>query len=117
MQPNKVEQSLLAEITDVPYPPELDGMYVLFTYEVQADADGRFAAFCDKLGLATCSDTPAESAYRLWRVIDAVLSAANRRGELIGFFKDRGIVPKSLNIPELDRFYTFFQVVPDRKET
>ena len=67
-----------------------EGRYILLTHRI-AEEDGRFSAFCDELGLATCADSFLEAQKRLEAAVTMVLKEAAKRGEFHTLLSDRNI--------------------------
>jgi len=72
-------------------PEELDGKYILLSARAVREKDGRCSAFCDELGIATCSDSTEGALGRLQNTITLILTKATERGDILALLKNRSV--------------------------
>ena len=75
----------------MPSPEELEGKYILLSARATPEKDGRFSAFCDELGLATCAESKEAAMDRLEDITMLVLNTATERGEILALLEGRAI--------------------------
>ena len=75
----------------MPSPEELEGKYILLSARATPEKDGRFSAFCDELGLATCAESKEAAMDRLKDITMLVLNTATERGEILALLEGRAI--------------------------
>lgn len=78
---------------------QLHGKYVLLSARPVREADGRFTAFCDELGLVTVAATEEGALERLGNLVRRTLEAATARGDILEFLDGRGVRLHPLEAP------------------
>lgn len=72
-------------------PEELEGKYILLSARATREKDGRCSAFCDELGIATCSDSKEGALGRLQNTVKLILTKATERGDILSLLESRSI--------------------------
>src|SRR3990167_1541508 len=82
-------------------PKELEGKYILLSARPGHEADGRYTAFCDELGIATCAMTEDAALDRLAGAIGHLLNIATERGDIIALLESKSIRLYSIELSKL----------------
>jgi len=75
--------------------------YIIVSSYAEPEEDGRYSAFCEELGIATCAATEGAALERLGSAIEHLLSEATKRGDVLALLASRSVLLHSMEAPQL----------------